>query len=159
MWSPAVLVSLLVGAATHSAWDSFTHGGNAGVGEWLPVIETRLFTVSGYTAYVFSVLQHLSSVVGMIVLGLWTWRWYGRAPEAGEASGGLSPHMRRSLLVAIAVVALTSAGAAAAVRPPAEITLRHLQPVVRRVVVSGLTALVVAVTMYAVGWHWTRRRV
>ena len=44
----AVLLSLLAGAATHVLWDSFTHGGAAGV--IFPVLETRLFTVSGYTS-------------------------------------------------------------------------------------------------------------
>ena len=28
VWSPAVLVSLLIGAATHSGWDAFTHTGS-----------------------------------------------------------------------------------------------------------------------------------
>ena len=82
VWSPAVLVSLLLGAATHSTRDAFTHGGSAGFGEWLPVIETRLFTVSGYTVYVFSVLQHLSTTFGLILLAVWIWRWYHRAPQA-----------------------------------------------------------------------------
>ena len=158
VWSLSVLVSLLVGAATHAAWDSFTHGGAAGVGEWLPVLETRLFTVSGYTVYVFSVLQHTSTVVGMAVLIGWIWRWYGRAAEGDAAAGALSPGARRTLLVVIALVAVVAAVVAAASRPPAEATIRHLQPVVRRVVVSSLTALVAAVTVYAVGWHWARTR-
>jgi len=158
VWSPSVLVSLLLGAATHSAWDSFTHGGSAGVGEWLPVIETRLFTVSGYTVYVFSVLQHLSTTVGMTVLAVWIWRWYQRAPQADVAVQGLMSSTRRALLAVIALVVVIAASAAAASRPPAEPTLRHLQPLARRVVVSSLTALVGAVTVYAVGWHWLRSR-
>jgi hypothetical protein len=159
VWRPAVLVSLLVGAATHSTWDSFTHGGPAGVGEWLPVIETRLFAVSGYTVYVFSVLQHLSTVVGLCVLTVWIWRWYRRAPEAATRTGGLEPGARRALVAAMAIAVVVAAGVAAASRPPATTTIRALQPVVRRVVVSGLSTLVGAVTIYAVGWHWMRRRV
>jgi hypothetical protein len=158
VWTPAVLLSLLLGAATHSAWDSFTHGGSAGVGGWLPIIETRLFTISGYTAYVFSVLQHLSTTVGMIVLAVWIWRWYRRAPQGDVVEGGLGPVMRRVLLVIIVLVAVSAAAGAAARRPPAEPNLRGLQPVVRRVVVSGLSALVGAATVYALGWHWMRAR-
>ena len=157
VWSPAVLVSLLSGAATHSAWDAFTHGGSAGVGEWLPAIETRLFTVSGYTVYVFSVLQHASTAFGLILLAAWVWRWYQRAPQADVTVQGLAGETRRRLLAVIAFVVVLAASAAAASRPPAEPTLRHLQPLARRVVVSSLTALVGAVTVYAVGWHWVRR--
>jgi hypothetical protein len=157
VWSPSVLVSILVGAATHSAWDSFTHGGAAGLGEWLPALETRLFAVSGYTVYVFSVLQHTSTVVGMVVLSAWIWRWYGRAAEGDAAAGALSPRARRMLLIAIALAAVIAAGVAAVSRPPAEATIRHLQPVVRRVVVTSLSTLLGAVTVYAIAWHSLRR--
>jgi hypothetical protein len=156
VWSLAVLVSLLVGAATHSAWDSFTHGGAAGLGDWLPALETRLFTVSGYTVYVFSVLQHTSTVVGLAVLIVWIWRWYARAAEGETAAGALSPRVRRTLLVIISLAVVIAAIAAAVSRPPAEATIRDLQPVVRRVVVTSLSTLVVAVTVYAIGWHLRR---
>jgi hypothetical protein len=157
VWSPSVLVSLLAGAATHTAWDSFTHGGSAGV-ELFPVLETRLFTVSGYTAYVFSVLQHLSSAVGTSVLVVWVWRWYRRAPQVNPAEPGLGAGSRWALLAVIALVVVLAAAAAATRRPPAEATLGDLQPVVRRVVVSSLASFVGALTIYAVGWHWARRR-
>jgi hypothetical protein len=158
VWSSSVLVSLLVGAATHSAWDSFTHGGDAGVGGWLPVLETRLVVVSGYTVYLFSVLQHLSSTLGMAALVIWIWHWYRRAPVAEPVESDVSPRARRLLVLGIALIMLVAAGVAAASRPPAQITLRHLQPVVRRIVVSSLTALVSAVTAYSVAWHWQRGR-
>ena len=158
VWSPSVLVSIFVGAATHAVWDSFTHGGSAGVGEWLPFLERRLFTVSGYTAYVFSVLQHVSTVVGMAALSLWVWRWYGRATPGDPADGALSPRARRALFIVMVLAMVAGAIAAAAIRPPAEATIRHLQPVVRRVVVTSLSTLLGAVTIYAIAWHSLRRR-
>jgi len=156
VWSPAVLLSLLVGAATHVAWDSFTHTGSAGV-EWFPILETRLFTVSGYTAYVFSVLQHGSSAVGVSVLAAMIWRWYRRAPQTEPPAGGLTLVVRRRLLVSMALLMVLAAAAAGARRPPAAANLRALQPVARRVVVSSLSTLVAAVTLYAVAWHSLRR--
>lgn len=157
VWSPSVLVSLLVGAATHSGWDAFTHGGSAGV-EWFPVLETRLFTVSGYTAYVFSVLQHGSSALGTILLAFWSWRWYLRAPQADAPVGGLTVGARRALLAIIALVVVMAAVIAAVSRPPLDTTLLYLQPVARRFVVTALSTLVASVTLYAVGWHWMRSR-
>jgi hypothetical protein len=159
VWSPAVLLSLLVGAATHSTWDAFTHGGPAGVGEWLPAIETRLFAVSGYTVYVFSVLQHLSTVIGLSVLTALVWRWYRRAPQQEPPVPAFRPLARRALFAVFAVAMVMAAVAAVASRPPANASLRALQPVVRNVVVASLSSLVIAVTVYAVGWHWMRRRV
>ena len=156
-WSPAVLVSLVMGAATHTVWDSFTHGGAVGV-QWFPVLETRLFTVSGYIAYVFSVLQHLSSALGLGLLTVWFWLWYRRAPQGDLPEGGLTRGARSALVGIIALVVVTAAVAAAVRRPPLDTTLLYLQPVVRRVVVTALASLVGAVTVYAVGWHWARRR-
>jgi hypothetical protein len=157
VWSPAVLVSLLVGAVTHITWDSFTHGGAAGVGGWLPVIETRL-AVGPYRIFVFTLLQHLSSVVGMGVLMVWIWRWYRRAPQADAPAGGVGPAARRTLLVAIAVAVVVAAALGATRRPMREASLRALPPVARRAAVGGLSTLVGAVTVYAVAWHWIRSR-
>lgn len=155
VWSPAVLLSLLVGAATHSAWDSFTHGGAAGVGEWLPVIETR-FAFAGYRIYVFTALQHLSTVVGMSVLTVWAWRWYRKAPQADPPPSGVGPAARRTLLAVIVVAVLLAAAAGATRRPIREASLRVLPPVARRVAVSSLSTLVGVVTLYAIGWHLKR---
>ena len=155
-WSPAVLLSILLGAATHTVWDSFTHGGAAGV-ELFPVLETRLFRVSGYTAYVFSVLQHSSSIIGTAILVTWIVRWYRRAPRHPLAASELSPHTRKRLLAAIAIVVVAVVVARGVTRFPDEPTLRALQPFARRLIVAGLSSLVVAVTAYAVIWHSLRR--
>jgi hypothetical protein len=156
-WSPAVLLSLLVGAATHSGWDAFTHGGAAGVGEWLPVIETRV-ALAGYRIYVFTVLQHLSTVIGLSALAVWTWRWYQKAPQADPPAGGVGSGARRMLLAVIVVSVVVAAAVAATRRPITEASLRALPPVARRVAVSSLSTLVGVVTIYAIGWHWVRRR-
>lgn len=156
VWSPAVLVSLLAGAATHSGWDAFTHTGSAGV-EWFPALETKLFTVSGYVVYVFSALQHLSSAVGTSALAVWIWRWYHRAPQTDAPEGGLPARARWTLLAIIALVAVMAAVIAALSRPPLDTTLLYLQPVVRRFVVTALATFVASVTLYAVGWHVLRR--
>ena len=153
VWSPAVLLSLLLGATTHSSWDAFTHGGAAGLGTWLPWLETRLFSVSGYTVYVFSVLQHTSSVLGTTVLAVWFWRWYRRAPQGETQAGSLAPEARRVVFLMLAIVVIVAATVALALRPPAEATIGHLQPVVRRVFVTSVSALVGAITLYAVWWH------
>ena len=158
VWSPAVLVSLLIGAATHLVWDSFTHGGSAGLGEWIPAIETRLFTVSGYTAYVFSVLQHASTVLGTLLLAVWIWRWYRRAPQSEPAMTGLDPAVRRHLFVAMLFVVVVASGFAVALRPPVRPDLRGLQPVARRLVVTSFATLVACVTVYSIGWHWVHAR-
>ncbi len=65
-WS-AVLVSLLCGAATHLVWDAFTHPGTPVVNA-LPLLQVELANIGGYHVYVFKVLQHGSSVLGLGLL-------------------------------------------------------------------------------------------
>jgi len=138
-------------------WDSFTHGGGAGV--LFPALETRLFTVSGYTFYVFSVLQHASSLIGTLLMAAWLARWYRAAPRtAAPVAADLSPRVRRWLLAAIGIVVLAAVVAVVASRFPDEPTLRALQPFARRLIVAALSTLVVALTVYAVVWHWVQSR-
>ena len=156
-WAPAVLVSVLVGAATHIVWDAFTHGQSA-VGRLFPLLEARLFTVSGYTVYVFSVLQHASSAIGTVVMAMWIARWYRTAPQAPLATAGLTPRARRWLFLGIGAVVIAAAVVSGASRFPDEPTLRSLQPFARRLIVAGLSSLVAALTVYAVVWHWLHAR-
>jgi len=58
----------------------------------------------------------------------------------------------------MALVAVVAAAVAGARRPPAEATLRALQPVARRLVVTALASLALSVTLYSVGWHCMRVR-
>lgn len=158
VWSVAVVVSVFAGAATHSVWDAFTHGGSTAM-RLFPVLETRLFTVSGYTAYVFSVLQHASSVAGTIVMIAWVVRWYRTTPRMPLAlPAGLSPAIRPWLLAVIGAAVAAAVVAGAISRFPDEPTLRALQPYARRLIVIALSSLFVAIALYALVWHWVRLR-
>lgn len=82
----AVAVSLLVGAATHLAWDSFTHSGT-----WLtdavPLLGTELGRIGAYHVRIFGVLQHASTAVGCAVLALWALDWLDTAPGVPVRDG------------------------------------------------------------------------
>jgi hypothetical protein len=65
--------AIMLGAATHIAWDSFTHRGTAVV-DALPALHAVAFHVHGWRVRWFVVLQHLSSVVGLLTLLIWVWR-------------------------------------------------------------------------------------
>src|SRR5262245_10915950 len=59
-----VVVSLLLGIATHLAWDSFTHAGD------FPILEARVLG----NVRLHQVLQHSSTLLGSAFLGWWLWR-------------------------------------------------------------------------------------
>ncbi len=73
----AILASLLLGAWTHIAWDAFTHKTGWVVQE-VPIL--RHIAVSTGVAHLagYVVLQHLSSLVGVLILAFAYQRWLVR---------------------------------------------------------------------------------
>jgi len=102
-----IVVSALIGIATHLLWDMFTHRDMwaAPHSPWLRE-EVRL-PILGMTAH-FAMLQLGSTVVGILILCLWVGRWYGRSMPMRQAQERSLPAARRYLVVAgIALIALT----------------------------------------------------
>ena len=65
--------AVVLGAATHILWDSFTHRGTAVVGA-LPALHEVAFYYHGWRIRWFVLLQHLSSLFGLLALLVWAWR-------------------------------------------------------------------------------------
>lgn len=61
--------SLLLGAATHLLWDSFTHDGRWGVSLWT-ALNQEIGAIGGRRIHVFNVLQHLSTALGLTALAM-----------------------------------------------------------------------------------------
>ncbi|MFD5226929.1 DUF4184 family protein [Microbacterium sp. NPDC058342] len=70
---PLLLVlSLMLGVLSHIAWDGLTHEGRWGV-EALPVLQQMWGSMHGYKW-----LQHGSSALGLLVIGLFAFLWLRR---------------------------------------------------------------------------------
>ncbi len=63
-----VCISILVGAASHLLWDSFTHEYGYFVSV-LPVLAEKV-NISGASLPVFKILQHTSTLIGAIVIAV-----------------------------------------------------------------------------------------
>jgi hypothetical protein len=80
-------VAVVVGAATHVLWDSFTHA-NTPMVEQLPLLESNTIRLFGMQFPLFRLLQHLSTVVGLLVLIGWAARRrISRAAADSDSSG------------------------------------------------------------------------
>jgi uncharacterized protein DUF4184 len=100
-------LSAALGAATHVAWDAFTHGGRAGV-RLLPVLDR---TVLGRPLYYD--LQFGSSVLGLGLVGWYAVRTLRTTPA--EAPPPRRPRPRLSSRTRVAATVLVGAAAAAGV--------------------------------------------
>lgn len=78
-----IVLSILVGIATHILWDSFTHSGNW-IAHHLPFLSVYVsLPLFGRRPW-YAILQYFSSVLGIIVLLLWYIHWYGHATPVGS---------------------------------------------------------------------------
>lgn len=106
--------SILLGAWTHTIWDSFTHAGAWSV-ERIPFLREPLFQVGG-TAFAGSyVLQQVSTFGGGAALAAAYFIWLRRhRAAAASAPEAFSDRQRYCLLALLAVIALVIAIPAAA---------------------------------------------
>src|SRR5215469_5325911 len=102
-----IVLSILVGIATHILWDSFTHAGTYPYAHWSLLRQSVDLPVLGMMP-VFKVFQHGSTILGLVILLTWLFRWYGQCePCRYRFRGVLSPGLRTGILamgMAIAVM-------------------------------------------------------
>lgn len=75
-----VLVSILVGAATHIIWDSLTHRNSL-----LPILN-NIYLINGNPLTVYEILQRVSSVLGAVLV---LYAFY-KLPPAGPRTNNIS---------------------------------------------------------------------
>jgi hypothetical protein len=97
-------LSILVGAWTHLAWDSFTHADGWMVMR-IPALSAPV-TFFSYTGQLCHVLQYACSVFGLAVLAI----WFARLPVPAPAPGNGERSAGGPLLLAALVVAAAAIG-------------------------------------------------
>jgi|SRR5215470_1003243 len=149
----AVLVSLLIGAVTHLAWDAFTHPDAPGV-QAVAVLHARLFSIGQYPVHGYKVLQHGSTLAGTVLLIGWVWRWLRQAPiHPPDPTLSLS-RWRRATAVTVIVGLPVCAGLASGVLALSyPVTVSALEVSVWRSVVFSLSALGIAILCFSLVWH------
>jgi hypothetical protein len=66
---PVAFLSILIGSWTHIAWDSFTHQYGWTTAR-VPVLSAPV-SILGWETYTSHLLQYVSSVLGLVVVGFW----------------------------------------------------------------------------------------
>lgn len=88
-----ILLSLLVGSLTHVIWDSFTHD----YGWMVKHIAFIRLPIGGMPLY--TILQTLSSIIGVIVLLYWFIRWFPTAPKSDQIPASLPSKVRKIFFI------------------------------------------------------------
>lgn len=72
-----------IGSLTHIGWDAFTHRAGAVVTRF-PMLSEPLFHINGIDFPPYYVLQHASTLIGLLVIGVFYWKWIARPKEKGS---------------------------------------------------------------------------
>jgi hypothetical protein len=145
-----VVVSLVLGVATHVVWDALTDDAGFLVELLVPSREPEAMGWDGSR-----VLQHASTALGLGVLGVWSWRrfaaWRGDGGRLRLTSG-------RAAVVAGIVALVVGVTVAAAVRAGQD-ELAGVEGVLTAVAKAAGSTFAAAVLVYAVAWWcWAGRR-
>jgi hypothetical protein len=156
-----ILLSLVMGAATHIIWDSFTHV-NAWAVQHLPILRWPIVQTSHGTLFVYKLLQHGSTVVGAALLLYWYARWLGQAPaQPVRLPVQLSRQSKTRLILSMIVVIsiLASIYGYWNLPTPAELPglSGRLQLLVRNVVVAGVAVAALELFLFSLVWRCKAR--
>lgn len=86
--------AVLIGAFTHLVWDGFTHEDGHGV-QMLPFLDDFGPGIEGHTFRLYRWLQHLSSVLGLLLVVMAVWRWARGEIRVASAAAGVQTRPAR----------------------------------------------------------------
>jgi len=101
-------IAVIVGAATHVVWDSFTHA-NTTVTAAFPALRAEVFAFHGRPVRIYFVLQCLSSVIGLLALASWALNLRRGEPRASSLREAHKPLSDRTRVAALGILSMTSA--------------------------------------------------
>jgi uncharacterized protein DUF4184 len=100
-----IAFSILIGAATHILWDSFTHRDYWPALHW-SFLRRRVQAPLAGPIPIYKLLQHGSTVVGLAILAIWVFLWYRSTQPASEPPAhSYSASQRFVILVTVPLVA------------------------------------------------------
>ena len=150
-------VSILMGAATHVLWDSFTHA-RTPVVDAIPQLRTMV-QVGPATIRLSNLLQHVSTIFGLAVLAFWSMSRLRRRATASDAVHRPPHHLSNAARVGAAVRVLASSSAAAFANYAPYSHVR-LESRLYHFAIGGMAGWAVAWTLIALAitWKWRTAR-
>jgi Domain of unknown function (DUF4184) len=140
-WPPArlalVVVSILIGTATHILWDSFTHPFYWPYRHWSFLSKMVNLPIQG-DVQMYKALQTGSTLFGLAVVAVWIGLWY-RATEPVELAIA-EPYTRAQTRVIMVVPALALVGGMIRTYVDQGAPNLEFRPILHFVVETGITA-------------------
>jgi hypothetical protein len=144
-----VVLSILIGIATHILWDCFTHKRLWLYPHWQFLHRTAQVPLYGPLEYA-RIIEHVSSVVGLLILLVWFWHWFRSTPVDPDPARSSRTNSRAALFV-VCAVALAAAALRAflvlhGVRAPFQFNRNKLA--LEAAIITAMTVFCLGVVVY-----------
>jgi hypothetical protein len=150
-----IILSLVLGACTHIAWDSFTHHHGWAV-EHFTILQSPIMETTRGPLFVFNLLQRIGTLGGAALLIYWGRQWLKRAPARQLNLPLQMPELLKlKIVIHMAVIALILAGIYSYWKSPVFLSLHWHQTFARRFVLASILVANVELLIFSLGWHWT----
>lgn len=143
--------SLAIGAASHIAWDSFTHPNTVIVNSH--EIFMTAVSLGGYPVPLFKLLQYLSSIIGFVVIAGFMAAWFKRTVPVRRSCPSLTTRQRLLAFAGVALAAVAGGAAGLLVRP-----MKSVEHGLFNFVVTGMAAAALAIVCLCFFWQVRTRR-
>jgi len=139
-----IVLSMLIGIATHLLWDSFCHYRTWPYRHW-KFLRIHIELPHAGDIAMYKLLEYASSFLGLAVIAIWVWNWYRTTrPSSSPAAEPFSAEQKRVMAAILSALAI----AGGIVRAFFKAGLpRHLRPFV----LFSAYASVTAITLILVG--------
>jgi hypothetical protein len=118
-----------------------------------------LFRIMGREVHLYGVLQYVSSVGGLALLGGWAWRWYRIAPASDAPSFNMPLGANRSTIIATMLLFAGVVGAACGAKYAARLQDPfRLREFLAAAFICGADAFLFALAAFCAHVHWRQRR-
>ncbi|MEW6024912.1 MAG: DUF4184 family protein [Pseudomonadota bacterium] len=152
-----VLLSLVIGAASHIAWDGFTHP-NTILVRHLDVLRMPVFSLGGHPVPLFKLLQQLSSLVGFLVIAAYVRHWIRTTEPGPLPRKHLSARQGVYVVMGVAMSAVAGGAAGVLLRPARTGEHALFNAVVTAMAMAGLAILLFCVVRKIAALRGSPRR-
>lgn len=149
-----ILVSILIGSVTHILWDSFTHDSGWVVSQ-LPELSAPILEIHGAMIPAYKLLQHGSTLLGLIVLTVAYIFWFQSARLSSVRPTALTPATKVAI-VGVLMVGASTAALARTIQPL--ISWETIRTNVVQGGISFISALALETIVFSFVWHFFRQR-
>ncbi len=134
-----IILSILVGTATHLAWDAFTHNTSGISQNWALLRRYVELPLTGQMQ-ICKLLEYGSSAFGLVVVAVWIWHWYRTSkPSAYPAALRFDGAQRRTFVATLPALAILVGLLRAYYAQPVHRGIRPLVHLTANTLISAIT--------------------